>query len=250
MATATSRPRLRNALKKLRAVEPRLAPGYGATELAQEMLDFLAMADGMKPACLIGRGFDDPEWIAGAVAVASGMKLRVIEGPFWDAAGAYDGLPGWYAEFVQADLAPFRAWYVTRTAAVAARIEAACASGRPTAAEEAALLGYPACCVAAHHGRNRAFHEATLSILARRAAGDEAEMARMLREGEPLIPETDAEKAAFLEGMRVTPCPCASVNMCEDCRTDSGSPAARLSARYAAFAREIDPVLAQAVGAG
>jgi hypothetical protein len=245
----TSLPRLRNALKKLRALESGLEPGFSPAELAQEVLDLLAVAAGVKPVCLLGRGFDDPAWVAGAVMVADEMKLRVIQGPFWDAPEAMEGLPDWYVALVRADLAPFRAFYVARTAAVAEKLTAACETGFPTAAEEAALLGYPPCCVAAHQARNRTFHEAMLSILARQAGDDPDAQAKLMASGDPLLPETEAEQAAFLGGMQVTPGPFTSVNLCESCAADRDSPGAKMSQQYAALAVEIDPDFARAFAA-
>jgi hypothetical protein len=238
------KPRLRNALRKLRTVEPRLAAGYSRGELGQEMLDFLAMAAGLKPVYLLGRGFDDPAWIAGVLKIARDMGLRAVEGPYWDADPPREGFPGWYADHAAAALAGRRAHYVCRVPPVAQMAARICGTGRPTIAEEALLLGYPECCVAAHYQRVRAFHVATMSILDRTAGGDEAAMRRLLEDETQLAPQTETERIALEGAMMVAACPWTSVNMCDDCAGRPDSPAARLSAQYAALAREIDGDLA------
>jgi hypothetical protein len=248
MPTTTPRVRLRNALRKLRGIESRLAPGFSPGETGQEMLDFLAMADGLKPVYLLGRGLADPIWIAGVLKVARDMKLRAVEGPFWDADPLGKDFPDWYTAHCEAELAPFRAHYICRAAATEAAVRRVCETGRPSMEEEARLLGYPECCVAAHYARARAFHRATLAMLSRMAGGDEAEMRRLLAADVALVPETAEERAALQAGVSVVPAPYASFNMCDACRADPGSPAARLSARYVRLAREVDPALAQRIG--
>ena len=72
--------RLRNTLKKLN----RLVTAEQNSEIrAQEALDFLSMAAGEKPVMLLGRGYNEQNWIKGVLQIASDAKLQIIEGPFW-----------------------------------------------------------------------------------------------------------------------------------------------------------------------
>lgn len=236
--------RPRTALRKLRAAAgPASTADAAAT--AQEMLDFLAMVDGMKPVYVLGRGLIDAAWQAGVAGVAADLGLRVVEGPYWDVPGGMAGLPAWYVDHTAAELAPFTARYICRTRAVADEVAAICrAGGRTSVEQEARLLDYPACCVAAHYGRNAAFHRASLAVLHRAAGGEEEEMRRLLAEGAALRPESDAEQAALEACMTVTPCPYTSFNMCLPCCADADRPAAQTSLRYARLAHAVDPALA------
>ncbi len=240
--------RLRDTLRKLRALADGLAAPADAAAIAQETLDFLAMLDGMKPVYLLGRGLIDAAWQAGVAGVAADLGLRVVDGPYWDVPGCMDGLPAWYVDHTEAELAPFTGRYICRTKAVADEVRAICrAGGRTTVEQEARLLDYPACCVAAHYGRNAAFHRASLAMLRRAAAGDEGEMRRLLAEGAALRPESEAEQAALQACTTVTPCPYTSFNMCLPCCADADRPAAQTSLRYARLAHAIDPVLSSRI---
>lgn len=249
MAPAPKLP-LRTVLGELRALADGPASPADGAAIAQEMLDFLAMVDGMKPVYVLGRGLIDAAWRAGVAGVAADLGLRAIDGPYWNVPGGMDGLPAWYVDHTEAELAPFTARYICRTKAVADEVEAICrAGGRTTVEQEARLLDYPACCVAAHYGRNAAFHRASLAMLGRAAGGDEGEMRRLLAEGAPLRPESEAEQAALQACMTVTPCPYTSFNMCLRCCADADRPAAQASLRYARLAHAIDPALSERIAA-
>ena len=62
-AMSVNKPRLRSALKKLRQVRFDRSDSANVGMAPQEMLDFPAMLAGLKPVCLVGRGFDDPDWV-------------------------------------------------------------------------------------------------------------------------------------------------------------------------------------------
>lgn len=76
---------LRSTLRELRGIE------FDRTEYAnlamapQEMLDFLATLDGLKPVYLLGRGFDDPNWIKGVQEIANKKRLHIVPGAYWGA---------------------------------------------------------------------------------------------------------------------------------------------------------------------
>ena len=91
-----NKPLLRSVLKNLRAV-PFDRRDYSNCMIApQEMLDFLAMMAGIKPVYLLGRGFDDPPWVKGVIAIADKMGLHIINGPEWNACPDAHEYPAWF----------------------------------------------------------------------------------------------------------------------------------------------------------
>ncbi len=207
------------------------------------------MLAGLKPVVMLGRGFDDPHWIEGALRIAAELELHIVEGPYWDAVPAPRGLPEWYAEHTRAAVAGFRAHYVCKARATADEVAALCRTGTPTVEDEARLLGYPPCCVAAHYAHGRAWRIAWLSILERVAGGEEAEMRRLLAAGAPLAPATDDERVRLEAAMAVRTAPFTSVNMCAPCAASTDGPARLMSRRYCDFARTLDRGLARDLAA-
>ncbi len=136
--------RLRNTLKKLAAIGVGPGDGHDHATAAQEALDFLAMMAGLKPVLMLGRGFDNTQWIKGALQIAVDLKLHIVEGPYWDAVPAPAGLPEWYVEHTRAAFEGFRAHYVCKARATAEEVAELCRTGTPMVADEARLLGYPA----------------------------------------------------------------------------------------------------------
>ena len=237
--------RLRNTLKKLAAIELGPDDGHDRATAAQEALDILAMMAGLKPVSMLGRGFANTGWIKGALQVAVDQKLHIVEGPYWNAVPAPEGLPEWYLDHTRAAFEGFRAHYVCKARATAEEVAEVCRTGAPSIADEARLLGYPECCVEAQYARNRDYHLAWLSILERAAHGDEGEMQRRLADGAPLTPENDDERSRLEAAMKVRTAPFTSVNMCEACASSRDSAALRLSRRYGEFARALDQGLAR-----
>lgn len=246
--TPISKPHLRNALKKLRAISFDAVPidareAWDQAKAAQEMLDFLAMLAGLKPVYLAGRGFGPPSWLQGVQAIAEGLKLTTIEGPAWLGPEAFGGLAWWYAEATLREVHSAGALYICKTRAAAEGVRAACATAEPAIAEEARLLGYPECCVADHYLRVRAANAVWFGVLGRAGGGDEAEMRRLLAEGAPLVPTGEDAIAALEAAIAVIPCPYMSLNMCANCATAAASPAWTLSARYQKLCQDVDPGL-------
>ena len=237
---------LRSVYRKLGAVPFDRSDAGHRLDAAQDRLDFLAMLAGLKPVFLLGRGFDDPQWVGGVLRIAADLALRAVEGPYWDANLEEEGLPAWFATRLREGLSGCRAYYVARARSVADEAAEVCENGRPTPAQEARLLGYPECCVLAHYERSRRYRATWLGMLERAAAGDETEMRRLLRSGAPLEPESGAAQAALADALAATPAPHTSVDMCEDCQASPDSPAMRLSRRYAALAKAVDPGFAAA----
>jgi hypothetical protein len=233
-------PLLRHTLDRLDALP-------AAAAVAQESLDFLATVAGLKPVCLLGRGFGDAARVAAMCKLARDIGLRVVDGPYWNTAPPGQDFPTWYADHCRDELAGLTARYICAGPAVAAEVRRACDAGGPAVADEARLLGYPECCVAAHYRRTWAFHRATLAMLRRTAAGDEGGMHRLLAAAAPLYPETAAERAGL--DAAITPCPFTSFNMCVACCADGGGPAAAISLEYARLAHRIDTAFARRLAA-
>lgn len=235
------KPRLRNAYRKLQAVEARIAGDFDPVETGQEMLDLLATMAGFKPVFLHGRGLYDPAWMDGVVEVARGLGLRVIQGPCWNSLPPGEAYPAWYVDCVEAEMAPHRPYYICRSMAALEAVQAACdAGGRLSIAEEARLLGYPECCVAAHHAQAAIFHRLVVKWVTEDAEGDEAKMRALYGTEIDLAPRNEAERLLLDEAYDIVPCPFGSWNACPSCQTDEDSPSLFLSADYEALAWEVD----------
>jgi hypothetical protein len=157
----------------------------------QDGLDLLATIAGLKPVCLIGRGFADAERSAVLRRVAGDAALPVLEAAPWFA----EAEPGFFPD-------------------------------------EAALLGYPLCCVAQHHYRALAFERLAIEMLERLAQGDRGRVARLIEAGVEPLPATEEEWRRFESLTAIHPSPSTSVNPCDACTADPASAAAALSRRY------------------
>lgn len=235
--------KLRNTLRKLDGVRRGSVAEIDRGEAAQEALDFLALLVGLKPVYLLGRGVADPPWLRGVLQIAIDQRLYVVEGPYWDAGAADSDLPDWFRAHGAAAFNELRAHYICRARVTATEVEAICAAGGPTLAQEARLLGYPECCVAAHYRSSLAYQKLWFEMLSDQSGGDETEMRRKLSEGVPLDPASDDMRLRLQAAMRLHPAPFTSINMCDSCRDNGDSPARRLSAEYRNIAATIDPGL-------
>ena len=241
----TKIPEIRPFYEKLREIGDSLADTVDTGDLAQEILDFLAMAAGLKPVCLLGRGLDSSRWVAGAAGLAEAFGFLVVQGPFWDAT-PFGKFPGWYRDHTLAQLAPLRAMYVCSSRETAQEIKLINdADGRLSVGTEARLLGYPECCVVAHYDRVGRYHLAILSILKRLAGGDEAQMQTLLRSDNALLPMTQREIAHMEAALDLQPVSFGSWNQCPHCARNDDSPSAELSRQYSSLAETIDPELCQ-----
>ena len=147
MLKSVDKPRLRNALKKLRRIPFDRGDPYNQAITPQEMLDFLAMISGLKPVVLIGRGFDDPQWVKGVKSIANEMRLHVIQGLKWHAQPELIGLPEWYASTDQEKLSENPVFYICKSRSISKIAFEICNAGSITIEQESFLLGYPHCCV-------------------------------------------------------------------------------------------------------
>jgi hypothetical protein len=238
--TETKSPDIGRIYQNLRIIEGSLGGTVPAGDLAQEILDFLAMASGLKPALLLGRGLDSPEWLASTTALAAEFEFHVVEGPFWDAT-PFGKFPDWYRDHALTQLAPFHASYVCTSHETAQEIGTINeAGGRLSMSTEARLLGYPVCCVVAHYDRAVRYHQAIFSILRRLSGGDDARMQALLRGGAALTPKTQAEIAHMAAAFDLQPAPFGSWNQCPHCARNAASPSADLSHKYKALAEATD----------
>ena len=227
-----NKPRLRSALKKLYGAKIDWADSYVRGTAGQEAIDFVAMMAGLKPVYVSGRGFDEEGWHSAVLELAASNGLYVVAGAYWEPERPPSDLPDWFVERVRKGLDEGRAHYVAKARASAEEVKSLAESGRPTMEQEARLLGFPLCCVEAHYATAAAFESATFEILSRRADGDETEMKRLAEGPEPVVPESDEERAMLAMAVSVRPARNTSLNMCEKCAADPESPGARLSATY------------------
>ena len=230
-----NKPRLRSALRKLYTAKIDWSDSYVRGTAGQEAIDFVAMMAGLKPVYVSGRGFEHEGWHATVLELAASNGLYVVAGPYWEAGRESSSLPGWFVERVRKGVDEGRAHYVTKARAAADEIKSLTEDDRPTIEQEARLLGFPVCCVEAHYATAAAFESATFEILSRRAGGDETEMKRLAEGPEPVVPESDEERALLAMAVSVRPVRYTSLNMCEKCAADPDSPAAKLSAAYGAL---------------
>jgi hypothetical protein len=231
--------------RHLRDIGNSLSGTVDTGDLAQEILDFLAMAAGLKPVFLLGRGLESPQWVADVTGLAADAGFQVVKGPFWDAT-PFGKFPDWYKEHTVAQLEPFRATYVCSSRETARELGSINDSGgRLSMSAEARLLGYPVCCVVAHYDRAVRYHQAIFAILRRLAGGDEAQMRELLRGAAALVPNTQGEIAHMEAAFDLRPAPYGSWNQCPHCARNDDSPSAKLSEQYKDLAETTDPELVQ-----
>ncbi|MEC7490237.1 MAG: hypothetical protein VYA17_11690 [Pseudomonadota bacterium] len=220
--------------------------------VAQEALDYLSMMAGMKPVMLLGRGYNDQSWIKGVLQIATDQKLQVIEGPFWDASadsGAGADLPDWYLDHTRRAFSENRAWYICRARVIGDEVEEICRTACITVAQEARLLNYPECCVRYHYEKAAEYQRMWLSLLRRKASGDDKKAIDMLAQGEPIEPQTEDDLENLEVAMTTSPVPFTSINACRSC-LDGGpaAPAQLKSVEGYDLAFEIDKGLLKALG--
>ena len=237
-----NKPRLRGLMKKLYAAPIDWNDRYIGATADQEALDFVAMAAGLKPVYVTGRGFVDPRWRDTVLGIAQAAAFHVVVGPYWQSVPPDPDLPAWFTEPARSRLAEGEAHYIAKTKSIAAELAALSArGGQPTVTQEARLLGFPECCVAAHYATAAALEHAHLELIRKRAGGEEAEMRRLAAASRPVLPETEEERARLAAALQVRPAPHTSLNMCAACGADPHGPAQALSARYAELGRALMP---------
>ncbi len=238
---AIDKVRLRNTLKKLRQIEFDRSDASNLAMTPQEMLDFLAMLAGLKPVYLLGRGFEDPTWIKGIIALAKDAKLHVFSGPRWEAGPEQDGLSDVYADILAeppAKTTPVT--YISKLRNVASELASITSGCSITIKQEARLLGYPLCCVRDHYYRGRMMKDAMHQMLLRTSGGSIPEMQRLIRYDVEMTPTTPEEVAGIQAATRLIWAPFTSFCMCLSCASTSNSPARLISNQFETLARLID----------
>jgi len=196
----------------------------------QDGLDFLALLAGLKRTCLIGRGFADNEFSSFLSGLAATAGLPTHMGAGWEPMGV---LPVWYLEASARRRARQDLLYICADEAAREEVAALCGKGRVTAAEEAALLSYPLCCVEAHHRRTLEIEKLHIEW-----AGEDIERAaRLIAAGLEPRPQAAADWARLEALVATTHAACTSVAMCAACIADHDGAAARMSRRYRDLAR-------------
>jgi hypothetical protein len=204
-------------------------------EAWQDGLDLLAVLAGVKPLCIVGRGARGLAWSETLRGIATRANLPVAEFAPWDAAA---DLPGWYLAASARRRESLSVLAICADAAMRDAAVALAAKGRVGPEEEAALLGYPRCCVAAHHQRMQAIEQLTAELTERVARGDAARMLRMIETGAAPLPQSPADWARFSAAARPAPLPFTSIVPCAACAADTDGPAQRIARRHAALAHK------------
>jgi hypothetical protein len=228
---------LRHVAGRLLALADAVPAGLRATAL-QDGLDLLAVAAGFKPVGLFGRGFDDVDWLTGVAAIAQRLGLLSLTGTAWQPAEPPARFPAWYRQ--AASERATTVLYICRDPQTAARVRQRCAAGRVTVTDEAALLCYPACCVAQHHAQALALEDLSIALMFGVAGHDGAHLRRLVRAGVTPTPRSAEEWRRFDEATAIDPQPWTSVDRCVACAADPDSPAEQLGRRYRTLAAALD----------
>jgi hypothetical protein len=200
----------------------------------QDGLDLIAAQAGLKPLCVIGGG--DETWTEALRAIAARAGLFTFDAAPWEPEDAAALLPRWYAAASERRRARTILFHACRDETARAAAAMLSAKGRVAPAEEAALLGYPICCVAAHHRRTLALEQLVAELAERIAQGDPARMARMIETGAAPLPRTAQDWRRYEAATARNFAPFTAVAMCEACAADRDSPAQALSRLYQALA--------------
>ncbi len=220
-----------------------VAPPEARAAAAQDALDVLAVAAGIKPFAAVGWGFDSTAFRVAIAAAAARAGLAAFDGPPWIGESGNSG-QSWYDEALCEDLAATQLLFVgpPRSEAALRRL----AGSRLGVSEEAGVLGYPLCCVKEFHRRQRLFHLITRRMIGRQAQGDETLKRRLARARAMLTPKTETELKLLLRATRMIFAPFTSIAMCRACEADSGSAARILSARFEALSGDVAAALRRA----
>ena len=215
----------------LRSALARVDDDFRATAW-QDGLDLLAVAAGLKRVCVIGRGARNQAWVAALRTVADHARLPMIEAAAWDPEPTDGQLPQWYLAATAQRRANRNALYIVCDEPTARNVGELATKGRVGAAEEAALLGYPPCCVAEQHARTLALEDLVAEMTERVAQSDAGRMMRMIEAGAAPLPVTRQDWDRYSAATAITPAAGTSVNMCSACAANDDSPAHALSRRY------------------
>jgi hypothetical protein len=239
--------RLRNTLKKLTLIAFDKTDPVNAALAPQEMLDFLAAAARIKPVYLLGRGFDDKNWIEGVLNCAARLDIRTVRGAPWTYKPAQD-IKAWYYDAQSSSEQCSDVYYVTKSEATARTVSVLNSKGVP-AEIQAELLGYPLCCVSQHYQKQSAYDRLFYMLLERHSQGDLDEAKRLISEDVQMTPQT-AEELAIAEQVARSPvfAPFTSFTMCDRCIAQgTESPATIASRKMYEFSASLDNELTEEI---
>ena len=221
-----------------RTMAPRLAallqmaPGDRAA-MWQDSLDLLAVAAGIKHGALIGCGYEGGAWLDLVADLAEASGLCVARGGMpWIIADELAGLPDWYVGPLQESWAEADMLFVARTGATLPRHVL-------RQAEEAELLSYPSCCVAAHHARRRGYYQLMVELIEAHCESETER--RRFAESElppPLRGESDHRRLA--EALDAPALAYVGFDLCPACvALGPRGPAGQIATRYRALAESL-----------
>ncbi|MSO89943.1 MAG: hypothetical protein EXQ89_08285 [Rhodospirillaceae bacterium] len=220
-----------------------VAPPEARAAAAQDALDVLAVAAGIKPFAAVGWGIESAAFRVAIAAAARRAGLAAFDGPPWIGESGISGRR-WYDQALREDAAATRILLVGSPGSEAALRRLA--GSRLGAGEEAGVLGYPQCCVKEFHRRQRLFHLITRRMIGRQAQGDETLLGRLTRARVMLAPKTETELKLLLRATRMVFAPFTSIAMCRACEADSGSAARLISARFESLPGDVAAALRRA----
>lgn len=195
--------------------------------MSQDELDLRATIAGLKPACFVPVGPQLEALTRGALDAG----LHAIDGALPRPMLPVEQFPAWYSALRLAG-EPGRFFSRRTIVPPPSRIDVAA---------EAALFGYPECCVAEQHARSIALERLWLDMLARVCAGDEARLRRFAAASLDVSPATQDECTRLAAALAIDPVPHTSINRCSACRAlGPASPAARIGAAFAELASACD----------
>ncbi len=204
-----------------------------------EMLELAAVADGLKPVAAItltSHGAPPQSQLFGILAAA---RLTTIVGHMWSGNDEFAGCSDWYANAAKAHRSDEPILFVSQPCHADLVTGATRLDSGLSVSEEAALLGYPACCVATQRDRSRLFHRLNAVMIERAVGGDLARCQRFVRSGVALTPQDKEERRRLNEALCQMPAPYTSINMCDACAAEPDSPAHHLSQSYKKLAQQV-----------
>lgn len=247
-----------SAIRPLYMALGRLPTG-GAGRLSEhedllDILEVVAVALGLKPAHLQGQGCHDPRRVDRLETVSRRFGLRALRSGGAPSAG-FEGLPAQIAaHFVAAERAQQqedrqdRLW-VYRDATLEGGIHSLLAGRHDLFA---AVLGYPACCVAANAGRQEAVTHYAVAALGRAMGDDSPDALLAALKGEAGNAELLPDDAAALHRLAtdlpsIARFPFIGFFPCAACAARDDSPAGRINESMKALAKRLSPALALAI---
>jgi len=230
--------KLRKVAERVKRIRFDTSSYYNLSVAPQEALDFLAMLGGIKPVYVLGRGFDDPRWVAGIREISVDLNLFVIDGPPFLPQIEQSTLPDWYRSLAEAGGMQHAISYITRIESLAEEVMLRVQTGRLPPALEARLFAFPECCVREYHAKRQRVTETEYRIALRACEGDEARLRQRFDGSFEILPESEEESQALHP--RWVMAPFTSFFLCAACEASPESPGQTLAGRMKRFLQKTD----------